>query len=119
MSLQRTRPLSASDAEIKNLMPSGREKATGRQGSSLLGLSMEEVSKLLNGFYLPWLSCNRWSYLLSKDHVHVYEKHDRSSVIFSNRTAGFYFWYCPCPQSCQAYMCASSSDRLLQNLNTT
>ncbi|KFR00479.1 Tubulin polyglutamylase TTLL5, partial [Opisthocomus hoazin] len=44
--LQRTRPLSASDAEIKNLMPSGREKATGRQGSSLLGLSMEEIKVL-------------------------------------------------------------------------
>ncbi|XP_075281972.1 tubulin polyglutamylase TTLL5 isoform X3 [Opisthocomus hoazin] len=42
----RTRPLSASDAEIKNLMPSGREKATGRQGSSLLGLSMEEIKVL-------------------------------------------------------------------------
>ncbi|NXD75693.1 TTLL5 polyglutamylase, partial [Halcyon senegalensis] len=44
--LQRTRPLSASDAEIKNLMPSGREKATGRQGSSVLGLSMEEIKVL-------------------------------------------------------------------------
>ncbi|KFV47188.1 Tubulin polyglutamylase TTLL5, partial [Gavia stellata] len=44
--LQRTRPLSASDAEIKNLMPSGREKTTGRQGSSVLGLSMEEIKVL-------------------------------------------------------------------------
>ncbi|KFQ60605.1 Tubulin polyglutamylase TTLL5, partial [Pelecanus crispus] len=44
--LQRTRPLSASDAEIKNPMPSGREKATGRQGSSVLGLSMEEIKVL-------------------------------------------------------------------------
>ncbi|KFO13549.1 Tubulin polyglutamylase TTLL5, partial [Balearica regulorum gibbericeps] len=44
--LQRTRPLSASDAEIKNQMPSGREKATGRQGSSVLGLSMEEIKVL-------------------------------------------------------------------------
>ncbi|NXE25847.1 TTLL5 polyglutamylase, partial [Ardeotis kori] len=44
--LQRTRPLSASDAEIKNLVPSGREKATGRQGSSVLGLSMEEIKVL-------------------------------------------------------------------------
>ncbi|KFU86855.1 Tubulin polyglutamylase TTLL5 [Chaetura pelagica] len=44
--LQRTRPLSASDAEIKNPMPSGREKATGRQGSSMLGLSMEEIKVL-------------------------------------------------------------------------
>uniref|UniRef100_A0A8B9BHF0 Tubulin--tyrosine ligase-like protein 5 n=1 Tax=Anser brachyrhynchus TaxID=132585 RepID=A0A8B9BHF0_9AVES len=44
--LQRTRPLSASDAEMKNLMSSGREKATGRQGSSVLGLSMEEVRVL-------------------------------------------------------------------------
>ncbi|NXG61752.1 TTLL5 polyglutamylase, partial [Hemiprocne comata] len=44
--LQRTRPLSASDAEIKNPVPSGREKATGRQGSSMLGLSMEEIKVL-------------------------------------------------------------------------
>ncbi|NWY58103.1 TTLL5 polyglutamylase, partial [Chionis minor] len=44
--LQRTRPLSASDAEIKNPMPSSREKATGRQGSSVLGLSMEEIKVL-------------------------------------------------------------------------
>ncbi|NXU52788.1 TTLL5 polyglutamylase, partial [Turnix velox] len=44
--LQRTRPLSASDAEIKNSVPSGREKATGRQGSSLLGLSIEEIKVL-------------------------------------------------------------------------
>ncbi|NXJ15132.1 TTLL5 polyglutamylase, partial [Odontophorus gujanensis] len=44
--LQRTRPLSASDAEMKNLMSSGREKATGRQGSSVLGLSMEEIKVL-------------------------------------------------------------------------
>ncbi|NWJ07858.1 TTLL5 polyglutamylase, partial [Crypturellus undulatus] len=43
---QRGRPLSASDAEMKNLMPSGREKATGRQGSSVLGLSMEEIKVL-------------------------------------------------------------------------
>ncbi|XP_009960063.1 PREDICTED: tubulin polyglutamylase TTLL5 [Leptosomus discolor] len=42
----RTRPLSASDAEIKTPMPSGREKATGRQGSSVLGLSMEEIKVL-------------------------------------------------------------------------
>ncbi|XP_065608058.1 tubulin polyglutamylase TTLL5 [Cyrtonyx montezumae] len=42
----RTRPLSASDAEMKNLMSSGREKATGRQGSTVLGLSMEEVKVL-------------------------------------------------------------------------
>ncbi|XP_010281534.1 PREDICTED: tubulin polyglutamylase TTLL5, partial [Phaethon lepturus] len=41
-----TRPLSASDAENKNTMPSGREKATGRQGSSVLGLSMEEIKVL-------------------------------------------------------------------------
>uniref|UniRef100_A0A8C2U9F8 Tubulin--tyrosine ligase-like protein 5 n=1 Tax=Coturnix japonica TaxID=93934 RepID=A0A8C2U9F8_COTJA len=42
----RTRPLSASDAEMKNSMSSGREKATGRQGSSVLGLSMEEIKVL-------------------------------------------------------------------------
>lgn len=53
LSLQRTRPLSASDAENKNPMPTGREKVAGRQGSSMLGLSMEEVSTLLNIFYLP------------------------------------------------------------------
>ncbi|NXQ92051.1 TTLL5 polyglutamylase, partial [Nyctibius grandis] len=44
--VQRTRPLSASDIEIKNPMPSGGEKATGRQGSSVLGLSMEEIKVL-------------------------------------------------------------------------
>ncbi|KAM6273375.1 tubulin polyglutamylase TTLL5 isoform 2-T2 [Porphyrio hochstetteri] len=42
----RTRPLSASDAEIKNPMPASREKASGRQGSSVLGLSMEEIKVL-------------------------------------------------------------------------
>ncbi|XP_014797293.1 PREDICTED: tubulin polyglutamylase TTLL5 isoform X1 [Calidris pugnax] len=42
----RTRPLSASDAEMKNSAPSGREKATGRQGSSMLGLSIEEMKVL-------------------------------------------------------------------------
>ncbi|NXK55035.1 TTLL5 polyglutamylase, partial [Chauna torquata] len=44
--LQRTRPLSASDAEMKNFASSGREKATGRQSSSVLGLSMEEIKVL-------------------------------------------------------------------------
>ncbi|KFO97131.1 Tubulin polyglutamylase TTLL5, partial [Calypte anna] len=44
--LQRTRPLSASDAEMKNPVPSGKEKATGRQGCSVLGLSMEEIKVL-------------------------------------------------------------------------
>ncbi|NXP76135.1 TTLL5 polyglutamylase, partial [Ramphastos sulfuratus] len=44
--VQRTRPLSASDAEIKNPVPSSREKATGRQGSSVLGLSIEEIKVL-------------------------------------------------------------------------
>ncbi|XP_009885348.1 PREDICTED: tubulin polyglutamylase TTLL5 [Charadrius vociferus] len=42
----RARPLSASDAEIKNPMPSGKEKATGKQGISVLGLSMEEIKVL-------------------------------------------------------------------------
>ncbi|XP_054256449.1 tubulin polyglutamylase TTLL5 [Indicator indicator] len=42
----RTRPLSASDAEIKTSVPSSREKATGRQGSSVLGLSIEEIKVL-------------------------------------------------------------------------
>ncbi|NWV05480.1 TTLL5 polyglutamylase, partial [Ptilonorhynchus violaceus] len=44
--LQRTRPLSASDAEVKSSMPLGREKATGRHSSSVLGLSMEEIRVL-------------------------------------------------------------------------
>ncbi|NWZ76476.1 TTLL5 polyglutamylase, partial [Poecile atricapillus] len=44
--LQRTRPLSASDAELKNSMPLGREKGTGRHTSSVLGLSMEEIRVL-------------------------------------------------------------------------
>lgn len=70
-------------------MPSGREKAAGKQGSSVLGLSMEEVSRLLNIFYLPWLSCNMWGYLLSKEHVRAYEKHDRSSIIFEMELLNF------------------------------
>uniref|UniRef100_A0A8B9FJ35 Tubulin--tyrosine ligase-like protein 5 n=1 Tax=Amazona collaria TaxID=241587 RepID=A0A8B9FJ35_9PSIT len=41
-----TRPLSASDAEVKNPMPSGGEKVAGRQGTSMLGLSMEEIKVL-------------------------------------------------------------------------
>ncbi|NXP26146.1 TTLL5 polyglutamylase, partial [Scytalopus superciliaris] len=44
--MQRTRPLSASDAEVKSSMPLGREKATGRHSSSMLGLSMEEIKVL-------------------------------------------------------------------------
>uniref|UniRef100_A0A8B9FI34 Tubulin--tyrosine ligase-like protein 5 n=1 Tax=Amazona collaria TaxID=241587 RepID=A0A8B9FI34_9PSIT len=44
--LQCTRPLSASDAEVKNPMPSGGEKVAGRQGTSMLGLSMEEIKVL-------------------------------------------------------------------------
>ncbi|NWW83301.1 TTLL5 polyglutamylase, partial [Climacteris rufus] len=44
--LQRTRPLSASDAEVKSSMPLGREKATGRHSNSVLGLSMEEIRVL-------------------------------------------------------------------------
>ncbi|NXD95886.1 TTLL5 polyglutamylase, partial [Chaetorhynchus papuensis] len=44
--LQRPRPLSASDAEVKSSMPLGREKATGRHGSSVLGLTMEEIKVL-------------------------------------------------------------------------
>ncbi|XP_037756643.1 tubulin polyglutamylase TTLL5 isoform X4 [Chelonia mydas] len=46
MSLQRARPLSASDAEVKNVMPSGREKVAGKQSGSMLGLSMEEIKVL-------------------------------------------------------------------------
>ncbi|XP_077179388.1 tubulin polyglutamylase TTLL5 isoform X2 [Paroedura picta] len=42
----RSRPLSASDAEIKNLMSSSREKVAGRQVGSMLGLSMEEIKVL-------------------------------------------------------------------------
>ncbi|XP_039561305.1 tubulin polyglutamylase TTLL5 isoform X3 [Passer montanus] len=44
--LQRTRPLSASNAEVKSSMPLGREKAAGRHSSSMLGLSMEEIKVL-------------------------------------------------------------------------
>uniref|UniRef100_A0A8C5WZU6 Tubulin--tyrosine ligase-like protein 5 n=1 Tax=Malurus cyaneus samueli TaxID=2593467 RepID=A0A8C5WZU6_9PASS len=42
----RSRPLSASDAEVKTSMPLGREKATGRHNSSVLGLTMEEIRVL-------------------------------------------------------------------------
>ncbi|NWS31291.1 TTLL5 polyglutamylase, partial [Polioptila caerulea] len=44
--LQRTRPLSASDAEVKSAPSLVREKATGRHSSSVLGLSMEEIRVL-------------------------------------------------------------------------
>ncbi|KAM6170890.1 tubulin polyglutamylase TTLL5 isoform 2-T2 [Erethizon dorsatum] len=43
---QRSRPLSASDAEMKNLVGSAREKMTGKLGGSVLGLSMEEIKVL-------------------------------------------------------------------------
>uniref|UniRef100_A0A2K6GA22 Tubulin--tyrosine ligase-like protein 5 n=1 Tax=Propithecus coquereli TaxID=379532 RepID=A0A2K6GA22_PROCO len=43
---QRSRPLSASDAEMKNLMGSTREKVPGKLGGSVLGLSMEEIKVL-------------------------------------------------------------------------
>ncbi|XP_023558171.1 tubulin polyglutamylase TTLL5 isoform X8 [Octodon degus] len=43
---QRSRPLSASDAEMKNLMGSAREKMAGKLGGSVLGLSMEEIKVL-------------------------------------------------------------------------
>uniref|UniRef100_A0A8C8R571 Tubulin--tyrosine ligase-like protein 5 n=1 Tax=Pelusios castaneus TaxID=367368 RepID=A0A8C8R571_9SAUR len=43
---QRSRPLSASDAEMKNVMPSGREKVAAKQSGSMLGLSMEEIKVL-------------------------------------------------------------------------
>ncbi|XP_066178117.1 tubulin polyglutamylase TTLL5 [Sylvia atricapilla] len=42
----RTRPMSASDAEVKSSMPLGREKATGRHSNSVIGLSMEELKVL-------------------------------------------------------------------------
>ncbi|XP_066483529.1 tubulin polyglutamylase TTLL5 isoform X2 [Tiliqua scincoides] len=42
----RSRPLSASDAEMKNLMPSAREKVSGKHVGSMLGLSMEEIKAL-------------------------------------------------------------------------
>ncbi|NWT02109.1 TTLL5 polyglutamylase, partial [Mionectes macconnelli] len=44
--MQRTRPLSASDAEVKSSMPLGREKATAKHSSSVVGLSMEEIKVL-------------------------------------------------------------------------
>ncbi|XP_063500236.1 tubulin polyglutamylase TTLL5 isoform X28 [Symphalangus syndactylus] len=43
---QRCRPLSASDAEMKNLVGSAREKGPGKLGGSVLGLSMEEIKVL-------------------------------------------------------------------------
>ncbi|XP_070370205.1 tubulin polyglutamylase TTLL5 isoform X20 [Equus asinus] len=43
---QRSRPLSASDAEMKNLVGSAREKVPGKLGGSVLGLSMEEIRVL-------------------------------------------------------------------------
>uniref|UniRef100_A0A670IHB1 Tubulin--tyrosine ligase-like protein 5 n=1 Tax=Podarcis muralis TaxID=64176 RepID=A0A670IHB1_PODMU len=43
---QRSRPLSASDAEMKNLTPSAKEKTVGRHFGSMLGLSMEEIKVL-------------------------------------------------------------------------
>ncbi|XP_066044630.1 tubulin polyglutamylase TTLL5 isoform X2 [Chamaea fasciata] len=42
----RTRPMSASDAEVKSSMPLGREKVTARHSSSVIGLSMEEIKVL-------------------------------------------------------------------------
>nr|XP_060614176.1 tubulin polyglutamylase TTLL5 isoform X2 [Anolis sagrei ordinatus] len=42
----RSRPLSASDAEMKNLMSSAKEKIPGRHVGSMLGLSMEEIKVL-------------------------------------------------------------------------
>ncbi|XP_032998378.1 tubulin polyglutamylase TTLL5 isoform X6 [Lacerta agilis] len=42
----RSRPLSASDAEMKNLTPSAKEKTVGRHFGSMLGLSMEEIKVL-------------------------------------------------------------------------
>ncbi|NXL99599.1 TTLL5 polyglutamylase, partial [Tyrannus savana] len=44
--MQRTRPLSASDAEVKSSIPLSREKATGKHSSSVVGLSMEEIKVL-------------------------------------------------------------------------
>ncbi|XP_060151055.1 tubulin polyglutamylase TTLL5 isoform X8 [Globicephala melas] len=43
---QRCRPLSASDAEMKNLVGSAREKVPAKLGGSVLGLSMEEIKVL-------------------------------------------------------------------------
>uniref|UniRef100_A0A2I3SK11 Tubulin--tyrosine ligase-like protein 5 n=1 Tax=Pan troglodytes TaxID=9598 RepID=A0A2I3SK11_PANTR len=43
---QRCRPLSASDAEMKNLVGSAREKGPGKLVGSVLGLSMEEIKVL-------------------------------------------------------------------------
>ncbi|XP_068948014.1 tubulin polyglutamylase TTLL5 isoform X3 [Petaurus breviceps papuanus] len=45
-SKQRSRPLSASDAEMKNLVGSARDKVPGKLGGSVLGLSMEEIKVL-------------------------------------------------------------------------
>ncbi|XP_021101887.1 tubulin polyglutamylase TTLL5 isoform X13 [Heterocephalus glaber] len=43
---QRSRPLSASDAEMKNLVGPPREKMSEKLGGSVLGLSMEEIKVL-------------------------------------------------------------------------
>ncbi|XP_020841898.1 tubulin polyglutamylase TTLL5 isoform X4 [Phascolarctos cinereus] len=43
---QHSRPLSASDAEMKNLVGSAKEKVPGKLGGSVLGLSMEEIKVL-------------------------------------------------------------------------
>ncbi|KAM5273587.1 tubulin polyglutamylase TTLL5 [Ctenodactylus gundi] len=43
---QRSRPLSASDAEMKTLVGSAREKIPGKLVASVLGLSMEEIKVL-------------------------------------------------------------------------
>lgn len=70
---------------------------------------MEEVSRLLNTFYLPWISCNMWDYLLSKKQVHVYEKHDRS-IIFETELLSF-------TAGTDLALSHARCDRLLQNLN--
>ncbi|XP_038597658.1 tubulin polyglutamylase TTLL5 isoform X4 [Tachyglossus aculeatus] len=43
---QHSRPSSASDVELKNLMVSGSEKIPGKLSGSVLGLSMEEIKVL-------------------------------------------------------------------------
>lgn len=77
----------------------------------MLGLSMEEVSRLLNLSYLPWLSSSMCGYLLSKEQVHVYEKHDRSKILeielldFTADTS----------LTLSHAICAPSNERFLQN----
>lgn len=94
-------------------MPLGREKATGRHSSSVLGLTMEEVSRLLNSFYLPWLSCSMWG---------LFAQQRASACIWKMWQKKYNFWnriwvLLLVLPSIMPGRRAWSSHRLLQNLN--